>query len=162
VQAEPILYIAPETLREAPAGASLPFIEDAVQSVTGPHQPRASLLSDRTGSSTDELADVEVTVTIADASGQMDGDGARWASADKGCPTVVVMVSQHGPERELNLLCLPCMMGGDIRRAWTVSAGRACCIRHAVEDSELDDMNQHDLFVTLYEALRQRGYTDPY
>jgi hypothetical protein len=53
-------------------------------------------------------------------------------------------------------------MAGVVRRAWTVSQGRACCIRHAVEDSDFDDMDQHDLFVTIYEALRLRGYSDPY
>jgi hypothetical protein len=62
----------------------------------------------------------------------------------------------------MDLLCLPCMMTGTIRRAWTVSAGRAACIRHAVEDSPLDDMDQHDLFVVLYDELRQRGEVDPY
>ncbi|WP_433306331.1 hypothetical protein ACQP2F_20495 [Actinoplanes sp. CA-030573] len=64
--------------------------------------------------------------------------------------------------RELGMLCLPCMVGGEIRRAWTVSEGRASCIRHAVEDTDLDDMDQHDLFVVLYEALRRRGYPDAY
>jgi len=53
-------------------------------------------------------------------------------------------------------------MAGAVRRAWTVSDGRACCIRHAVEDSDLDDMSQHDLFVIIYEALRQLGHADPY
>jgi hypothetical protein len=61
-------------------------------------------------------------------------------------------------QSESALLCLPCLMLGTARRAWTISAGRACCIRHAVEDSDLDDMDQHDLFVVIYEALRQQGY----
>ena len=65
-------------------------------------------------------------------------------------------------EREPALLCLPCLMRGIVRPAWTVSEGRACCIRHAVEDSDLDDMDQHDLFVDIYEALRLRGYPDEY
>ena len=60
------------------------------------------------------------------------------------------------------VLCLPCMLAGQIRPAWTVSDGRACCIRHAVEDTDLDDMDQHDLFVVLYEELRRRGHADPY
>ena len=64
--------------------------------------------------------------------------------------------------QESALLCLPCLMTGTARRAWTVSAGRACCIRHAVEDSELDDMEQHDLFVEIYEKLRLQGYPDAY
>ena len=63
-------------------------------------------------------------------------------------------------EQESALLCLPCLMLGAVRRAWTVSEGRACCIRHAVEDSDLDDMDQHDLFVRVYEALRQLGHPD--
>jgi hypothetical protein len=66
------------------------------------------------------------------------------------------------PQQESGLLCLPCLMSGAVRRAWTVNEGRACCIRHAVEDSDLDDMDQHELFVTVYEALRVRGYSDPY
>jgi hypothetical protein len=63
-------------------------------------------------------------------------------------------------DQESAPLCLPCLMSGTVRRAWTVSEGRACCIRHAVEDSDLDDMAQHDLFVRIYEALRLRGYPD--
>jgi hypothetical protein len=66
------------------------------------------------------------------------------------------------PEEKADLLCLPCLMAGVVRQAWTVSEGRACCIKHAVEDSDLDDMDQHDLFVTIYEALRQLGHSDPY
>jgi hypothetical protein len=66
------------------------------------------------------------------------------------------------PAGEPELLCLPCLMDGQVQRAWTVSEGRACCIRHAVEASDLDDMDQHDLFVVIYEALRMRGYVDPY
>lgn len=54
------------------------------------------------------------------------------------------------------------MLAGQIRPAWTVSDGRACCIRHAVEDTDLDDMDQHDLFVVLYEELRRRGHADAY
>jgi len=65
-------------------------------------------------------------------------------------------------ERESALLCLPCLMLGTVRRAWTISVGRACCIRHAVEDSDLDDMDQHDLFVSIYEALRLQGHVDAY
>jgi hypothetical protein len=65
-------------------------------------------------------------------------------------------------ERKADLLCLPCMMAGTVRQAWTVSQGRACCIRHAVEDSDLDDMDQHNLFVIIYEALRQLGHAKPY
>jgi hypothetical protein len=72
------------------------------------------------------------------------------------------MRKQRPPEPNAGLLCLPCLMTGTVRQAWTVSEGRACCIRHAVEDSDLDDMDQHDLFVTIYEALRQRGHASPY
>jgi hypothetical protein len=53
-------------------------------------------------------------------------------------------------------------MLGTVRRAWTISEGRACCIRHAVEDSDLDDMDQHDLFVGIYEALRLQGHREAY
>jgi hypothetical protein len=72
------------------------------------------------------------------------------------------MGKQLLPERESALLCLPCLMAGDVRRAWTVSEGRACCIRHAVEEVDLDDMDQRDLFATIYEALRLRGFVNPY
>jgi hypothetical protein len=65
-------------------------------------------------------------------------------------------------EQESALLCLPCLMVGTLRRAWTVSEGRACCVRHAVEDSELDDMQQHDLFAEIYEKFRLQGYPDAY
>jgi hypothetical protein len=66
------------------------------------------------------------------------------------------------PAQKADFLCLPCLMAGVVRQAWTVSEGRACCIRHAVEDSDLDDMDQHDLFVVIYEALRRLGHADPY
>jgi len=67
------------------------------------------------------------------------------------------------PDRESGLLlCLPCLTAGDVRRAWTVNEGRACCVRHAVEASDLDDMDQHNLFVTIYETLRTRGHPDAY
>jgi hypothetical protein len=72
------------------------------------------------------------------------------------------MPESDSSERELGLLCLPCLMNGEVRRAWTVNEGRTCCIRHAVEASDLDDMAQHNVFVTVYEALRLRGYPDPY
>ncbi|MEU8663952.1 hypothetical protein [Actinoplanes philippinensis] len=72
------------------------------------------------------------------------------------------MRKQAPPEPTVGLLCLPCLMTGAVRQAWTVSEGRACCIKHAVEDSDLDDMDQHDLFVTIYEALRQHGHASPY
>lgn len=63
---------------------------------------------------------------------------------------------------ESALLCLPCLMQGAVRRAWTVSDGHASCVRHAVEDSDLDDMRQHDLLVVIYEALRRQGHRDAY
>ena len=66
------------------------------------------------------------------------------------------------PTGESEILCLPCLLGGQVRRARTVSEGRASCIRHAVEASDLDDVDQHNLFVVIYEALRLRGYVDPY
>jgi hypothetical protein len=60
------------------------------------------------------------------------------------------------------LLCVQCLLEGLVRRAWTVMNGDATCVRHAIESSELDDMDQHDLFVTIYEALRQQGYPGAY
>ena len=65
-------------------------------------------------------------------------------------------------QQESALLCMPCLMLGTTRRAWTVNEGRACCIRHAVDDSELDDMQQHDLFAEIYEKLRLQGFPDAY
>ncbi len=69
-------------------------------------------------------------------------------------------VRQGGLDQASALLCLPCLLLGTVRRAWTVSGGRAYCIRHAVEDSVLDDMDQHDLFVVVYEELRRQGHPD--
>ncbi len=63
---------------------------------------------------------------------------------------------------ENGLLCRPCMLDGQVRQAWTVTQGDATCIRHAVEPTALDDMDQHDLFVVLYEQLRRSGHTDAY
>ena len=63
---------------------------------------------------------------------------------------------------ENSLLCRPCMLDGQVRKAWTVTQGDATCIRHAVEPTDLDDMDQHDLFVLLYEQLRRGGQADAY
>ncbi len=54
------------------------------------------------------------------------------------------------------------MLASKVRRAWTVTAGEATCVRHAVEPTELDDMDQHDLFVVIYEHLRRMGFPDAY
>jgi hypothetical protein len=54
------------------------------------------------------------------------------------------------------------MLDGQVRKAWTVTLGDATCIRHAVEPTDLDDMDQHNLFVVLYEQLRKAGHTDLY
>ena len=56
---------------------------------------------------------------------------------------------------ENSLLCRPCLLDGQARKAWTVTQGDATCIRHAVEPTDLDDVDQHDLFVVIYEQLRQ-------
>jgi hypothetical protein len=53
-------------------------------------------------------------------------------------------------------------MAEDIRPAWTVADVFAVCLRHAVEPSDLDDMDQHDLFVILYEKLRKQRYPNAY
>jgi hypothetical protein len=49
---------------------------------------------------------------------------------------------------------------GEVRTAWTVTDGQATCIRHAVEPTALDDMDQHNLFVVVYEKLREQGYPE--
>jgi hypothetical protein len=49
------------------------------------------------------------------------------------------------------------MLAGTARRTCTVTAGNATCVRHAVEPTELDDVDQHDLFVVIYEHLRRIG-----
>jgi hypothetical protein len=60
------------------------------------------------------------------------------------------------------LLCYACMARGTVRVAWTVGVGDAMCVRCAIETHTDDDMNQHDLVVQLYEALRTSGYPDVY
>jgi len=60
------------------------------------------------------------------------------------------------------LLCHPCLMAEKVRTAWTVASGSALCIRCAVEQHTDDDMNQHNLAASIYEALRQQGHRDTY
>ena len=60
------------------------------------------------------------------------------------------------------LLCHPCLLAGTPRPAWTVAGGAALCIRCAIEQHTSDDMDQHDLAATLYEALRLQGHRDVY
>lgn len=95
-------------------------------------------------------------------SGMVNLAGPYLASMCGDWSTVSAMGKQDLPERASELLCLPCLIAGSVRPAWTVSEGRAACIRHAVEDSNLDDMDQHNLYVVIYEALRARGYSNPY
>ena len=59
-------------------------------------------------------------------------------------------------------LCRVCLMEGETRRAWTVAEGDATCIRHAVELTDLEDGEQHELFVVIYEKLRRAGHHDAY
>ena len=59
------------------------------------------------------------------------------------------------------LLCRPCLLAGQVRRAWTVTQGDATCIRHAVEPTDLDDMDRHNLFVVLSEQLWRAGIRTP-
>ena len=60
------------------------------------------------------------------------------------------------------LLCHTCLMAAKVRPAWTVASGSALCVRCAVEQHTDDDMNQHDLAASIYEALRQQGHRDAY
>ena len=66
------------------------------------------------------------------------------------------------PPLSAGLLCRPCLLAGRVRRAWTVTAGDVTCIRHVVEATDLDDMDQHNLFADLYEQLRRLGSPDAY
>lgn len=66
------------------------------------------------------------------------------------------------PPDPAGLLCRPCLLEGETRRVWTVAEGDATCIRHAVEPAEMDDGEQHELFVVIYENLRRAGHHDAY
>lgn len=60
------------------------------------------------------------------------------------------------------LLCRPRLLESETRLAWTVTEGDATCIRHAVELIELEDGEQHELFVVIYEKLRRAGHHDAF
>jgi hypothetical protein len=60
------------------------------------------------------------------------------------------------------LLCKPCLEEAVIRRAWTISNGSATCLLHAELQANRDDMDRHNLYVEVYEKLRQLGYGDEY
>ena len=66
------------------------------------------------------------------------------------------------PSQPKTLLCHRCLVREQVRDAWTVGVGEAMCIRCSGEQHSDDDMNQHDLAASLYEQLRQRGYSDAY
>jgi len=59
-------------------------------------------------------------------------------------------------------MCRPCLVEGVVRWAWTVIGGDATCVRHTVEATTMDDMEQHDLLVIVYEKLRQMGFPNVY
>ncbi len=61
-----------------------------------------------------------------------------------------------------DLLCYQCMLDVKVRRAWTVRAGNAACIFHAVDGAwgEGYDMEEHSVFVEVYERLREMGHPD--
>jgi hypothetical protein len=60
------------------------------------------------------------------------------------------------------LLCKPCLEDAVIRRAWTMSNGNATCLLHAELRDVEDDMDQHNLYVEIYEKLRQLGFGDAF
>jgi len=60
------------------------------------------------------------------------------------------------------LLCKPCLEEAVIHRAWTISNGSATCLLHAELRAIGDDMNRHELYVEVYEKLRQLGYRDAF
>ena len=60
-----ILYIAPELVREALAGGTLPFVADPVQEVIPATRPIASLVAD-VDEPISELSRVEIAVAVAD------------------------------------------------------------------------------------------------
>ncbi len=49
-----------------------------------------------------------------------------------------------------------------LRRARTITHGDATCIRHAVEATDLEDGDQRELLVVIYEQLRLAGQSDVY
>ncbi len=90
-------------------------------------------------------------------------DGRRsnpLTASSQACADWAVPATQ--PPLSAGLLCRPCLLTGRVRRAWTVTAGDATCIRHTVEATDLDDMDQHHLFADLYEQLRHLGAPDAY
>lgn len=46
--------------------------------------------------------------------------------------------------------------------AWTLLEQKPLCIRHAIDGTFDDDMREHELFVRIYERLRQQGLGDAY
>jgi hypothetical protein len=61
------------------------------------------------------------------------------------------------------LLCLTCLRDAKIRRAWSVVDSETVCIRHAVASFGIeDDMEEHDLFESVYLELGELGYRDVY
>jgi len=60
------------------------------------------------------------------------------------------------------LLCKPCLENAVIRRAWTMSSGDATCLLHAQLRADGDDMDQHNIYVEVYEKLRRLGFGDAY
>jgi hypothetical protein len=61
------------------------------------------------------------------------------------------------------LLCLTCLRDAKIRRAWSVVDSEAVCIRHAVAAFGIeDDMEEHDLYASVYVDLGELGYRDVY
>ena len=60
------------------------------------------------------------------------------------------------------LLCVECLQQETVRRAWSVFEGSALCIRHTVEAFEWDDMDEKDVILKTYNALRELGFTETY
>ena len=61
------------------------------------------------------------------------------------------------------LLRHPCLLRGQVHRAWAVWCGASLCVRCAVEQQAGDDdMLQHDLVAGVYEQLRLLGHCDAY
>jgi len=60
------------------------------------------------------------------------------------------------------MFCFQCMISKRLRTAYTVTDGRALCIRHAIESSDMDDVDQDQTFRVIYRDMKKAGIDNPY
>ncbi len=54
------------------------------------------------------------------------------------------------------------MISKRLRTAYTVTDGRALCIRHAIESSDMDDVDQDQTFRVIYRDMKKARIDNPY